>query len=144
MRSQYEPHLRAIYCPVGTRCDLFFSPARKSRSIRQKYQLLPFKRRRTSEANADYQHKNPKLVESCMKPDRIKNWPLRERPRKKLIKEGPLLQVFLEKVSYPALVIRTHLAVGKFVVEPKFGAGIVDQRSLQGLGLGKGNHGVGG
>ena len=42
----------------------------------------------------------------------------------------PLLQVFLEKVSYSALVIGTHLAVGKVVVEPKFSAAIVDQRSL--------------
>jgi hypothetical protein len=41
-----------------------------------------------------------------------------------------LLQVFLEKVSYPALVIGTHLAVGKVVVEPKFSAAIVDQRLL--------------
>jgi hypothetical protein len=130
MRPQYEPHLRAIYCPVGTRCDLLFSPARKSRSIRQNTNYFHSKDAGHQRPTRIINMKNPRLVESCMKPDRIKNWPLRERPRKKLIKEGPLLQVFLEKVSYPALVIGTHLAVGKVVVEPKFSAGIVDQRLL--------------
>lgn len=55
-----------------------------------------------------------------------------------------LLQVFLKKISYPALVIATHLAVGKLLVEPKFSAWIVDQRLLQRLGLGKWDHRIGG
>ena len=55
-----------------------------------------------------------------------------------------LLQVLLEKLSYPALVIGTHLAVGKLLVEPKFSEWIVDQRLLQRLGLGKWDHRIGG
>ena len=50
--------------------------------------------------------------------------------------------VFEEKAFHPDSVIGSQLAVGKIIVEPKFGVGIFCQGLLQEPSVGKGDYGI--
>jgi len=57
------------------------------------------------------------------------------------LKDAPR-EMFEKKLFNPDSVIGSQLTVGKLLVEPKFGAGIVCQGLLQEPGMGKGDHGI--